>query len=136
MPKEIPRPLDEKLREQVGRPEAEVVEWWRARVVQLVAIPADSARAGALMPELRELATLPRDQRLALVRARVLAFADLSAEDRQKIVAARRIGTAQLPHVAREDITFLRDEVLPTLPAEIAERLRADVAEFLAERPG
>ncbi len=56
---ETRRPLDHVLAEQVGKPEEEVVAWWRHRFEQIAAIPSATARAGALVPEWRELAMLP-----------------------------------------------------------------------------
>lgn len=119
------RPHDEKLRELVGKPEADAIGWWKGRFEQIAAIPRPSARAGALVPELRELATLGKDQRLALTRARVLGFFQLTQEQKDAVLEARRLAALHAPDVEAPDDAFVRDEVIPTLPQDIAERMRA-----------
>lgn len=123
------RPLDEKLRELVRKPEADAIAWWKNRFEQIAAIPRPSARAGALIPELRELATLPKDQRLALTRARVLAFFQLAQEQKDAVFEARHLTAQQVPEIEAQDGAFVRDEVMPTLPSEIAERMRAAMSQ-------
>lgn len=118
------RPLDHVLVSQVGKNEEEVVAWWKARLEQIAAIPSPTARAGAVVPEWRELATLAEAQRVALTRARLIASEQLSSEQQERIFEARRIGTEQAPQAAADDATFISDKVLPTLSGPLQQRVR------------
>lgn len=122
------RPLDHVLAEQVGKPEEEVVAWWKMRLEQIAVIPATTARAGALIPEWRELAALPKAQRVALTRARVLGFMQLPADQQAAIFEAGQVAAQQVPEVAKADDDFFW-EVVPTLPAETQQRIRAMAAQ-------
>lgn len=119
------RPLDHVLVSQVGKPEEEVAAWWKTRFEQIAAIPSASARAGAVIPGWRELADLPEAQRLALTKARILGFDRLSRDQQDRVMEARAIGTQVAPDIAGRDTAFLREKVLPALPAELASRIRA-----------
>lgn len=122
------RPLDEKLRALAGNSEDEAVAWWKARFEQIAAIQRPTARAGALIPELRELAKLTKGQRVALTRARVLASFQLPEDQLDKVFEARRIAAEQAPGIEADDLAVVRDEVLPTLPPEMQERMRAQMS--------
>lgn len=102
------RPLDQGLAALAGKPDQEVVAWWRARLEQIAAIPSPTGRAGALVPEWRELASLPEPQRQPLARARVAALDGLAADQRDRLEEARGIAQQQLPDVARADEEYLR----------------------------
>lgn len=128
------RPLDVNLRGLVGKAEDEAVSWWKARFEQIAAIPLPTARAGALIPEWRELAALPKAQRVALTRARVLGFNTLAQEQQDKVMEARRIAVQQAPLIADEDTAVVRDEVVPTLPPDLQERMRAALAQVSGEQ--
>lgn len=119
------RPLDEKLRALAGRPEEEAIAWWKQRFEQIASLPRPTARAGALVPEWRELAALPKAARLALTRARLLASMQLTPDQEHTVFEARDIGGRHAPEVAADDSAFIRDEVVPTLPADAQERVRA-----------
>src|SRR5919201_5007429 len=118
------RPLDSSLASQTTKTEDEVVAWWKVRMEQIAAIPSATARAGALVPEWRELAVLPEAQRLALTKARILAVEQLTSEQRDKVFEAREIGLQQAPDAASADAAFIREKVAPTLPAELQQRVR------------
>jgi hypothetical protein len=117
------RSADVNLKEMAGKPEADAVIWWKTRMTQVAAIPVGTARAGALIPMMRELAALPKPQRVALTRARVLAVSELPQDQVQKIFEARAIAARQAPELEAEDDAFVRDEVIPALPREQAERV-------------
>ncbi len=119
------RPLDHVLVSQLGKPEEELIAWWKQRFEQIAAIPLASARAGALVPVWRELATLSKADRLTLSRARVLAFTQLTPDQQARILEAREIGDLQVPEIAADDTTFVDGEVVPTLPADLQQRIRA-----------
>src|SRR5919202_1088869 len=118
------RPLDANLASQVGKGEEEAITWWKTRMEQIAAIPSPTARAGALVPEWRELAALPEASRLLLTKARILAVDQLSADQRDRVFEARAIGVKQAPDAASADAAFIRDKVAPTLPPELAQRVR------------
>ncbi|OLC55241.1 MAG: hypothetical protein AUH85_09815 [Chloroflexi bacterium 13_1_40CM_4_68_4] len=118
------RPLDSALATQVGKSEDEAVAWWKMRMEQIANIPSATARAGALVPEWRELATMPDVPRLALTRARILAVEQLTQEQRDRIFEGRDIGTKQAPQAWADEAAFMRDKVAPTLPAGLQQRIR------------
>ncbi len=122
------RALDHQLVAQVGKPEVELIAWWKARFEQIAALPMATARAGALVPGWRELQMLPRPQRIAVTRARMLAAMQLTPEQEERVFEARAIGARQVPDVARDDLEFITQQVLPTLPPEAQERARARLA--------
>lgn len=123
------RPLDHQLVAQVGKPEEKVVAWWKARLEQIAAIPIATARTGALVPEWRELAALPKAQRVALTRARVLAFFQLTEDQRALILEGRAVAATQLPQITAADDAFFDAEVVPALPSEIQRRVQAAAAQ-------
>jgi hypothetical protein len=118
------RPLDASLAAVAGKNEDEAVAWWKARMEQIAAIPSATARAGALVPEWRELAVLPEAQRVTLTRARILAVESLTSEQQEKVFEARSIGARQAPDAAAADATFIREKVAPTLPGPLQQRVR------------
>ena len=117
------RPLDSILVAQAGKSEEEAVTWWKARMEQIANIPSPTARAGALVPEWRELATMPEAQRLTLTKARVLAVEQLTQEQRDRIFEARDIGTKQAPDAWAAESSFMREKVAPTLPATLQQQV-------------
>lgn len=128
------RPLDHALVGLAGKPEEELVAWWRARLEQIAAIPSPTGRAGALAPEWRELMTLPDAQRLALTRARVLAAEQLASDQRDRVFEARAIATGQLPDLAKADLEYVRDRVIPSMPADVQAKMRSDMTRMPGAR--
>jgi hypothetical protein len=118
------RPLDSALSSLAGKSEDEAVAWWKMRMEQIANIPLPTARAGALVPEWRDLATMPEAQRLTLTRARILAVEQLTQEQRDRIFEARDIGTKQAPQAWTDEAAFMRDKVAPTLPGPLQQRVR------------
>ena len=83
------------------------------------AVPNEIARVGALTPQLRELSRITNlDERKRLTRARLIAFAKLSAEQRQVIAAARR-KAFDVDRAVLEADQQLVDELLPTLDESV-----------------
>lgn len=122
------RPLDTPLRELVGKSEDEAVQWWSGRLNAVASIPSATGRAGALVPTYRELASLPKAQRIALTRARVIAALQLPDEQLERIFEARRIAAQQAPDVEKDDDAIFVNEVVPTLSLDMQERIRRRMA--------
>lgn len=120
---EARRPADSTLRDVIAKPEGEALAWWTSRLGQIANIPAPTARAGALIPMMRELAALPRAERVALTRARVLASDQLPPGQLEKLLEARAVAARQAPELEADDRAVV-GEVLSSLPAESAERIR------------
>lgn len=118
------RPLDHVLASMNGKPEEEVVAWWKSRFEQIVAIPMASARAGALVPEWRELASMPEAQRVVLTRARLLASMQLTTDQQDKLFEARALGSREVPEVAAADAAFIGEKVVPTLAPDVQQRVK------------
>ena len=84
------RPVDVGLAGLHGKSEAEAVEWWKQRLALIAAIPSETARVGAVTPQLRELSRIvSAEERRRLTRARLVAFAQLPPDQRQTLNAAR-----------------------------------------------
>src|SRR5256714_15298564 len=78
MAKKDERPVDAGLAALVGKSEPELIDFWKQRFGLTAAIPVDTARVGALTPQLRELARIQnRQERNRLTTARTKAFAPL-----------------------------------------------------------
>ncbi len=90
MAKKDDRPVDVGLAALKGKDEATATEWWKERLGLIAAIPSDTARVGALTPQLRELSRLTPDERRRLTRARIAAFATLPGDQQAKITTARK----------------------------------------------
>ena len=97
------RPVDAGLAGLKGRDDAAAVEWWTERFALLAGIPSDVARAGAIVPQFRELSHLPEAERRRLTRARVQAFVALPADQRQRVLAGRKLATAIDPTLVASD---------------------------------
>jgi hypothetical protein len=115
------RPIDVGLAALKGKDEPTLVEWWKARLGMIAAIPQEIARVGALTPQLRELSRIGDDaERRKLTRARVVAFSQLPAEQRS-IIAATRKKAWDVDRGVLEADQKLVDELLPTLDASVRE---------------
>jgi hypothetical protein len=128
---EVKRPADVTLREMVGKPESEVIAWWTTRWRQIAAIPVGTARAGAIIPMLREVSALSKDQRLAMTKSRVLGFVELDQQEKDKVFEARKLAARLAPELEQDDRQVML-EILPTLPSDVADRLRAQLEELPA----
>lgn len=84
------RPVDSGVAELAGKGESELVEFWKRRFEMLAAIPVESARVGALTPQIREVARQDDAERRRLTKARLQAFTQLTGDQQGRIRAARR----------------------------------------------
>jgi hypothetical protein len=113
------RPVDEGLAALVGKSDGELVDWWKQRFNLIADIPSDTARVGALTPQLRELSRIgDLEERKRLTRARMVAFPQLDADKRQKITDARTRAW-DVDRAVLEADQKLVDEILPTLDPSI-----------------
>ncbi|HEX9266630.1 MAG TPA: hypothetical protein VF965_04005, partial [Candidatus Limnocylindria bacterium] len=72
MAKKDDRPVDAGLAALVGKSEQELIDFWKQRFGLIAAIPIDTARVGALTPQLRELVRIQnREERKRLTTARM-----------------------------------------------------------------
>src|SRR5688500_5879946 len=97
------RPVDSGVAGVKSKSDAELLEWWKQRFTLLAGVPTDIARAGALLPQLRELSRLPDAERKRLTRERIKAFVSLTSDQQQKIMAARRLADANDPELGKSD---------------------------------
>ena len=119
MAKKDERPIDVGLAALSGNDEAAAIEFWKKRFQLIAAIPNDIARVGALTPQLRELTRISNDtERERLTRARILAFAQLPMDVRQKIVDARQAAW-DIDKAVLEKDQALVDKILPTVDASV-----------------
>lgn len=119
MAKKDERPIDVGLAALSGNDEAAAIAFWKKRFELIAAIPNDIARVGALTPQLRELTRIANDaERERLTRARILAFAQLPMDVRQKIVEARKAAWTIDKGVLEKDQALV-DKILPTVDASV-----------------
>ena len=113
------RPVDEGLAGLHGKTESELVEWWKQRFMLIADIPSDTARVGALTPQLRELSRITdQDERKRLTRARMIALPQLDAAKRERIADARKRAWDVDRGVLEADQKIV-DELLPTLDESV-----------------
>ena len=118
-PKKDTRPVDEGLAQLHGRDEAAAIAFWKKRLELTAAVGSEVARVGALTPQLRELTRMTdREERKRLTRARIIAFSQLSPEQRQVVGEARRRAFAVDQGVMEDDQAMV-DEILPTLDQSV-----------------
>jgi len=109
------RPVDVGLAALLGKDEPTLIEWWKQRMGLIAAIPQDTARVGALTPQLRELTRVSDPaERKKLTRARMVAFAQLP-EDQKTVLRAARQRAWDVDHAVLEADQKLVDELLPTV---------------------
>jgi hypothetical protein len=119
MAKKDDRPIDVGLAALNGNDEAAAIAFWKKRFELISAIPSDIARVGALTPQLRELTRMTNEvERERLTRARVIAFAQLSSDVKQKIVDARKAAWNIDKGVLEKDQALV-DKILPTVDASV-----------------
>jgi hypothetical protein len=116
MAKKDDRPIDAGLAALVGKSEQELIDFWKQRFGLISAIPIDTARVGALTPQLRELVRIQnREERKRLTTARMKAFTQLPADQQERITKTRQAAYSIDRGVLEEDQKMV-DEILPTLP--------------------
>ncbi len=109
------RPVDVGLAALLGKDEPSLVEWWKQRMGLIAAIPQDTARVGALTPQLRELSRVSDlAERKKLTRARLVAFARLP-EDQKKVLREARQRAWDVDRGVLEADQKLVDELLPAM---------------------
>lgn len=123
MAKPETRPYDEGVAQARGKTDAELAEWWRQRVGLLAAIPSDVARAGALIPEMRELSFLPEGERRRQIKARMQAVVAAPSDQRQRLFASVKLAGAIDPELVRSD-QQVAERLVPEVPgaAEIGQQ--------------
>jgi hypothetical protein len=116
MAKKDDRPIDAGLAALVGKSEQELIDFWKQRFGLIAAIPVDTARVGALTPQLRELVRIEnREERKRLTAARMKAFVQLSGDQQQRITKTREAAYNVDRGLLEEDQRMV-DELLPTIP--------------------
>jgi hypothetical protein len=119
MAKKDDRPIDVGLAALSGNDEAAAIAFWKKRFELIAAIPNDIARVGALTPQLRELTRMTSEpERERLTRARIVAFAQLPSDVRQKITDARKAAWNIDKGVLEKDQALV-DKILPTVDASV-----------------
>ena len=119
MAKKDDRPLDVGLAGLHGKDEASLVEWWKQRFGLIVAIPQDTARAGALTPQLRELSHITDlEERKRLMRSRLIAFAQLPHEQ-QRVLRETRQRAYDIDHALLEADEQMVRELLPQMDPSV-----------------
>ncbi len=108
------RPVDSGVAQLRGKDDATAIEWWKQRFALIAGIPTETARAGALLPQLRELSRLPEGERVRLTKARMQAFMAIPLDQRQRVLSARKLADPLDPELARSD-----DQVTQRLVTEI-----------------
>jgi hypothetical protein len=118
-PKKDTRHVDEGLAQLLGSDENTAIQFWKKRFELTAAVPSEVARVGALTPQIRELTRVTdKAERTRLTRARIIAFAQLSPDQRQSIASARRKAFDVDPAILQDDQKLV-DEILPTVDANI-----------------
>ena len=113
------RPVDVGLAALMGKSEPELIEWWKQRFTLITQIPSDTARVGALTPQLRELSRIPsEEERKKLTRARIIAFSQLPADARQTLNEARKRAWDIDRGVLEADQKVV-DELMPTMDQNV-----------------
>ena len=119
MAKKDDRPIDVGLTALTGKDDAAVIEFWKKRFALIAAIPSEIARVGAMTPQLRELTRMTNEgERERLTRARIVAFAQLAPDVRQKLSEARKAAWKADPAVLQKDQTLV-DKIFPTLDESV-----------------
>lgn len=97
------RPVDSGVAGARALDDAALVDWWKKRLTMVASVPTEVARAGALLPQMRQLARLPEPDRRRLTKARMQAFLSLAGDQRQLIMAGRRVADTTDPELATSD---------------------------------
>ena len=119
MAKKDDRPIDVGLAALIGSDEVSAIAFWKKRFELIAAIPSEIARVGAMTPQLRELTRITNEgERERLTRARIVAFAQLAPDVRQKLSEARKAAWKADPEVLQKDQTLI-DKILPTLEESV-----------------
>src|SRR5438105_4794683 len=116
MAKKDDRPIDAGLAALHGKSEQEAIDFWKSRFGMIAAIPSDTARVGALTPQLRELVRITDlEERKRLTTARIKAFVQIPADQRDRITKTRQAAFNVDRGVLEEDQKMV-DELTPNIP--------------------
>ncbi|TMG50202.1 MAG: hypothetical protein E6H91_04610 [Chloroflexi bacterium] len=129
MAKKDDRPVDAGLAALRGKSEQEAIEFWKHRFGMIAAIPVDSARVGALTPQLRELVRIEDlPERKRLTAARMKAMLTLPQDVQDRIFKTRQAAFNIDRGVLEEDQKMV-DELVPTIPGaqSIQDRMRGQM---------
>jgi hypothetical protein len=119
MAKKDDRPIDVGLAALNGNDETAAIAFWKKRFELIAAIPSEIARVGALTPQLRELTRMASEvERERLTRARIIAFAQLSPDVKQRITDARKAAWNVDKTVLEKDQALV-DKIMPTIDASV-----------------
>ncbi|MDP9321635.1 MAG: hypothetical protein M3P16_11130 [Chloroflexota bacterium] len=119
MAKKDDRPIDVGLAALNGNDEAAAIAFWKKRFELIAAIPSEIARVGALTPQLRELTRMASEvERERLTRARIIAFAQLAPDVKQRITDARKAAWNVDKTVLEKDQALV-DKIMPTVDASV-----------------
>ncbi len=109
------RPVDSGLAQLKGQDDGRVVEWWKQRFTLIAGVPTEIARAGALLPQMRQLSQLPEAERRRLTKARMQAFLTIPSDQRQRVLAARKLASAVDPALLASDDAIVQ-QLIPEVP--------------------
>jgi hypothetical protein len=115
MPKVEQRAVDEGIVQLAALDEAGTIEWWKKRFGLIAAVPTEIARAGALLPQMRQLSRLAETDRRRLTKARMQAFLSLPTDQRQRISAAKKLALASDPELVKSDDALV-ERLIPEIP--------------------
>ena len=119
MAKKDDRPIDVGLAALNGNDEVAAIAFWKKRFELIAAIPSEVARVGALTPQLRELTRMASEvERERLTRARIIAFAQLSPDVKQRITDARKAAWDVDKTVLEKDQALV-DKIMPTIDPSV-----------------
>jgi hypothetical protein len=128
MAKKDERPVDAGLAALRGKSDQELIDFWKQRFGLIAAIPVDTARVGALTPQLRELVRIAdREERKRLTAARMRAFLELPGDQQDRIMKTRQAAYDIDRGVLEEDQKMV-DELMPTIPGAQAYQERHPTA--------
>jgi len=118
------RPVDSGVAAVRGKDDQGAMAWWKERFGMIAAIPTEHARAGALLPQLRELSRLPEAERRRMTKIRMQAFLALPGDQRQLVMSARKLTYAFDPDLVKSDDELIK-QLAPEVPgaADITKQL-------------
>lgn len=102
------RPVDAGLAGVRSKSEPEILDWMKQRLTMTAAVPTDVARAGAMLPMLRELSRFTPDERRRLTKIRLQAFQQLPRDQQEKLMTASKLGNASDPDLLESDLAVVR----------------------------
>jgi hypothetical protein len=102
------RPVDSGVAGVKGKSDPEILEWMKQRLTLTAAVPTDVARAGAILPMIREISRLTPDERKRLTRIRLQAFQQLPRDQQDRLTTALKLANASDPDLLESDTAVIR----------------------------